>query len=535
MIWRIIIISLACLVYHSAAFAEDIYFGQSAAGANNGSSCANQLSAAAFNTAGNWGAGAGKVSAGDTVYLCGTITGRLNVQASGNAGNVITITAAAGGATLDMQSTSNFVAFSFNAFQYITVDGLTGDARAGNTTYPFRVINLAPGVTDSTPSFAFYANTGGEGHLAIRHIEITGSGGSSSLTNQEGGVYLQVAAVGDVEFSYNWIHGVNAGTKLNTTGLACWSATGTTSYTDGCNIHHNLIQYMAHDGIRAGSNASLHDNDLTGVDGSGHSDSLLCQSGNYCAIYNNYVYSSADQNIYINNLDNSYRGHLRIYNNVINSDPGFGIVLDAEGGASSVLDDVVIAHNTFYTQSASALRVVNRGQVTNLAMLNNIFGTTSDISYRSVELTANTTIMNSSSWDYNVYSTASANYPQIAVWGASQYTRAQLQAVSPARETHGAVGIPTYVNAGANDFHLASGDTLAKNTGVNLSAPYSFLTADKDGLSRPQGSAWDIGAYEFDQGGSGQSPNPPGASYTSGNRASTGIRPLAHAGQRPVR
>ena len=448
---------------HALVTGEDVFITQATSGVDTGANCANAHSVAWFNTATNWGVGAGKISAGDTVYLCGTITSRLNVQASGSAGNIITITAAAGGATLDMQSTSNFVAFSFNAFQYITVDGLTGDARSGNTTYPFRVINFAPGASDSTPSFSFYANTGGEGHLAIRHVEITGSGGSSSLTNQDGGVYLQVATVGDVEFSYNWIHGVNVGTKLNGTGVACWSATGTTSYTDGCNIHHNLIQYLQHDGIRVGSNASLHDNDITGVDGSGHSDSLLCQSGNYCAIYNNYVYNSGDQNIYIDNLNNSSSGHLRIYNNVINSNPGFGVVIDAEGGASSVWDDVVIANNTFYTQSASAIRVVSRGQVTNLAMLNNIFGTTSDISYRSVELPANTTITGASSWDYNIYSTASANYPQVAVWGASQYRLVQLQALSPVRETHGVVGVPTYVNAGAADFHLASGDTIAKN------------------------------------------------------------------------
>ncbi len=51
---------------------------------------------------------------------------------------------------------------------------------------------------------------------------------------------------------------------------------------------------------------------------------------------------------------------------------------------------------------------------------------------------------------------------------------------------------------GANyDFHLASGDTAARNTGTDLSADTSFAFAtDVDGHSRPAGSAWDIGADE---------------------------------------
>jgi hypothetical protein len=34
---------------------------------------------------------------------------------------------------------------------------------------------------------------------------------------------------------------------------------------------------------------------------------------------------------------------------------------------------------------------------------------------------------------------------------------------------------------------------VAKDAGVSLS---SYFTTDKDGVTRPQGSAWNIGAYE---------------------------------------
>ncbi len=55
----------------------------------------------------------------------------------------------------------------------------------------------------------------------------------------------------------------------------------------------------------------------------------------------------------------------------------------------------------------------------------------------------------------------------------------------------------TFVNEGADDFHLAAGDAGAKDFGVDLSADSAFaVTDDIDGDSRPQGSAYDIGADE---------------------------------------
>ena len=54
----------------------------------------------------------------------------------------------------------------------------------------------------------------------------------------------------------------------------------------------------------------------------------------------------------------------------------------------------------------------------------------------------------------------------------------------------------TFVNteSGTEDFHLVSGDTDAIDAGTALGSPYNV---DIDGDSRPQGSAWDIGADEF--------------------------------------
>jgi hypothetical protein len=56
------------------------------------------------------------------------------------------------------------------------------------------------------------------------------------------------------------------------------------------------------------------------------------------------------------------------------------------------------------------------------------------------------------------------------------------------------------------DFHLASGDTTLKDAGTPMA---SYFTTDKDGVTRPQGSAWDIGGYEYVGGGDTTPPAAP--------------------------
>jgi len=60
----------------------------------------------------------------------------------------------------------------------------------------------------------------------------------------------------------------------------------------------------------------------------------------------------------------------------------------------------------------------------------------------------------------------------------------------------------TFVNSASKDFHLASGDTAAKDVGVDLSADGQFsFTTDIDNDTRT--GTWDVGADEFISGGGG--------------------------------
>ena len=70
------------------------------------------------------------------------------------------------------------------------------------------------------------------------------------------------------------------------------------------------------------------------------------------------------------------------------------------------------------------------------------------------------------------------------------------------------IGNPLFVNAAANDFHLT-----ASSPAVNAGTTISTVITDFDGVTRPQGAAYDIGAYEYASGGTGDTtpPSTPGS------------------------
>jgi hypothetical protein len=111
------ILLLLLLLIPSCGFSADLYIGQSTAGDDSGSSCANQK-AISYLT-GSW---AGKVAAGDTVHLCGTLTSQLVIGASGTSGNLITIKFESG-AKFSAPYWSTTGAIYMASKSYITVDG----------------------------------------------------------------------------------------------------------------------------------------------------------------------------------------------------------------------------------------------------------------------------------------------------------------------------------------------------------------------------------------------------------------------------
>ncbi len=85
----------------------------------------------------------------------------------------------------------------------------------------------------------------------------------------------------------------------------------------------------------------------------------------------------------------------------------------------------------------------------------------------------------------------------------------------PAQTVNNINADPQLVNRSLGDFHLVS-TSPAKDTGLTVLPNNSFVPNpgptignDKDGVLRPQGTAFDLGAYEFFSGTSTTRPNPP--------------------------
>jgi Bacterial Ig domain len=162
---------MRCLPFLLAAYhasAETIHVAQTAAGLDDGSSAANAKSLAWVNTAGNWGGGAGKVSPGDTVRLCGTFTSQLVVAGSGTAGNMVTLLFEPGANfTTDCWPSSG--AIVLNGVSYITIDGgVNGVIRNTNNGTALATQNNSRGIGGGGNG------TGILNHGVIKNLTITG-------------------------------------------------------------------------------------------------------------------------------------------------------------------------------------------------------------------------------------------------------------------------------------------------------------------------------------------------------------------------
>jgi hypothetical protein len=75
-------------------------------------------------------------------------------------------------------------------------------------------------------------------------------------------------------------------------------------------------------------------------------------------------------------------------------------------------------------------------------------------------------------------------------WKGSNMSAAQF-AVTTTNERNAVSANPSFVNAAGNDFHLNSGSPM-----IDKGIAMTLFNTDKDGVVRPQGAGFDIGAYE---------------------------------------
>jgi hypothetical protein len=332
---------------------------------------------------------------------------------------------------------------------FVDIDGVTGSDDLG---YGIKVHYTGCDMFFNGKSVLWLGQ--GKDSIHIRHMEVEGCGfGTYDSTD---GLYHQSLPTNpsyDVQISYCWIHNVSR----NGVTIGNHLGTGFTGGNIGFLFENNRLE-------RTGG--------CLYPDWHGQGVQVYGGTQDYM-IFRNNKFIDISGTGYIAYLGGTINDHVRIYNNIFYStnrsrfDASPGVITFLASGIS--VNNVQIYNNVFYNIDLKGVtNWVANG--TGNELKNNIFAS-SRFTYGQLGFTS----------EYNDY------YANIG---------------------GGSVGVPTgevgqknetsdpFADSAGNDFHLRP-TALAINNGIDLSAVFS---TDRDGNSRPQGYAWDIGAYEFVNG-----------------------------------
>ena len=502
----VIVTTFSLLLYYSCnkVMADNWYIDNAANGSNNGTSWTD-----AWESFGDisWGS----IGAGDTIYISGgpdtqTYTGPLTIGANGTNGNPIVIMTGAAHPTLSSGHDGFLIisggnnGINYGSHDYVVINGNDG---AGN-------INIR--VTGTTSDGVVASNSISIGLLYV-HVYRCGNSDNDDgiqFSSCTGGSEI---AYCDVEDSWQDAVKVSGHFTPNAYGSVI--------------VHHNYIHGMVDDGISGDGSVDVYNNNIgpwgTWSSATGHPDGMQMYAG-YLRIYNNGfftdVWPGSNGLIFLNHAFgwNHDFDHIRVYNNsfFLSGEPYsgahfFGVSIAAQGGTGNEdVDDVLIANNTFVDVGHVAISItseVGDARFTNFIIKNNIIyncklsGGPGVASFNGFDFN-NSTV----DFDNNIINEGSAGRTGIG-WDGSSYSISEFNSTfSKSNITTAPVFITYSAGQGlSNDLHLHLTDLTARDGGISLS---NYFSTDKDGVSRPQGAVWDIGAYEF-VGGTSNAPHPP--------------------------
>lgn len=239
---------------------------------------------------------------------------------------------------------------------------------------------------------------------------------------------------------------------------------------------------------RNGATFQLHNLDGSNTDGSGFGTFIPQSNPNYAMVDTP-----------------GHPAYWTIINNVVIGDyslPGGGGVEAFTFGAG---ENIRIYNNTIVSVNGSMgfiFDVIISGISKNLDFKNNIFYSTNPNGTLAILIEKSPWVLGGFTFQNNHYNTNSSTPFRICYSQASEtnQTLEQWQAVGfdnvGFHASNGLTVDPLFVSYTGNDFHLQP-NSPDKDTGTSLT---DYFILDKDKIMRPQGSGWDIGAYEYSQG-----------------------------------
>ena len=494
---KIIPIIILLLLLTANASAEDIYITNATSGGDTGADCANAHSAAWFNTAGNWGGGAGEIDPGDTVHLCGTIATELVVQASGTEGNPITI-------YFEPDAKLSKGAWNTKAItaskDYIIIDGGTNGIIENFDN------GTAGSYTNQSAAWGIYGipcNNCEIKNLTIQNLYVrTSTTDEAAVWNQVCGINMQGT---EVLIHDNIIHD-SAAAILYAYG------NGNTNVK----VYNNTMYHCSHNFVLAsggdvhGGDFYFYNNHVYDYSPWDHATCKYHSSGIHAYGTESGGLRPDIDNFYIyNNLfeqpGNCPSGHIYLEKDSVNNDRwtdsnGTAYIFNNIAIGSSILA-YVGANHVLVNNTVIAGRLLTN--TSNPTIKNNyVSGTGVQIADRLIDYWSATSVT-PANIDYNIHAYAYGWNIFACPAGGEDNTWAEYMDNCPGSETHsydhtawGTGGDVAGINQ-SNGRPEVGSDAI--DHGVDLSGlGITALTSDRDGVAR---TTWGIGAYEYQASG----------------------------------
>ena len=501
--WLFLVLLLCVCPFVGTSGAEDLYIAQTATGGDTGVDCANAHAVTFFNSAANWGGGAGEIDPGDTVHVCGTITcsaiqtDGLVTQAAGTSGNPITIKFETGAVmTCGVWGTNDGTRATGGAIRinhdFITVDGGTNGV-IRNTANGQGLANsvISAGVTYSSSNVEIK-------NLTIQDIWVK-TPYSDVLVGATNGILGTNAPHSSILIHHNTI---DDGSDLIT------HITATTGSNSNIQIYNNVLSrtctgiVIASAGVNSVvDNVQVYGNEMfDGYVWWGPADEchingmhlFAAQSGTDITnlkVYNNYAHSNMSTGCGVANcythvtafifIEGTGGGTItapKIFNNLL-------VAASGDGASNGLLycglcTNPEIYNNTILGQVADGIVF----DATGIVLRNNIISNFDHMIYAPGSSTVSASNNNLFNAFVNGWTVGGTTYGTFAAWQGAGFDASGLSAAPDLNATtfKPNSGSPT-INAGAN------------LTSLGITA----LNSDKAGVARPSSGAWEIGAYEF--------------------------------------